>query len=211
MMKKFTFFTLFLMIVAVAVIGCSPYYTLYQLKNAYENQNIDNINQQIDFPKLQQNLKSQLTSALNKKAENITNLPLLKVFDIKIQPQTMIEKLVNQSVDNAVTPNNVKQLFTDITKVDKNTQLLGGLVAVALDKINIQALITARNQAELQRMVIKQLNAPNPNPSSQTTSTVYCGFYCFKVDTQVHGYPITVKMQRQGVLDWKIVGIKLPI
>lgn len=211
MMKKFTFFTLFLMIVAVAVIGGSPYYTLYQLKNAYESQNIDSINQQIDFPKLQQDLKSQLTPALNKKAEKITNLPLLKAFDINIQPQTMIEKLVNQGVDNAVTPNGFKQLFTNITKVDKNSQLLGGLMAVALDKIDIQALITARNQAELQRMVIKQLNAPNPNPSNQQTSAVYCGFHCFKVDTQVHGYPITVHMQRQGLIDWKIVGIKLPI
>lgn len=199
------------MILVVVVIGSSPYYTLYRLKNAYENQDVDSINQQIDFPKLQQNLKSQLIPTLNKKAEKITNLPLLKALDINIQPQTMIEKLVNQSVDNAVTPNSVKQLFTDITKVDNNTQLFGGLVAVALDKIDIQALIMARNQAELQQTLIKQLNAPNPNPSNQPTAFHYCGFNCFKVDTQVQGYPLTVQMQRQGLIDWKIVGIKLPI
>lgn len=210
-MKKLSIFCIFLMILVVVVIGGSPYYTLYRLKNAYENQDVDSINQQIDFPKLQQNLKSQLIPTLNKKAEKITNLPLLKVLDINIQPQTMIEKLVNQSVDNAVTPNSVKQLFTDITKVDNNTQLFGGLVAVALDKIDIQALIMARNQAELQQTLIKQLNAPNPNPSNQPTTFNYCGFNCFKVDTQVQGYPITVQMQRQGLIDWKIVGIKLPI
>lgn len=210
-MKKLSIFCIFLMILVVVVIGSSPYYTLYRLKNAYENQDVDSINQQIDFPKLQQNLKSQLIPTLNKKAEKITNLPLLKALDINIQPQTMIEKLVNQSVDNAVTPNSVKQLFTDITKVDNNTQLFGGLVAVALDKIDIQALIMARNQAELQQTLIKQLNAPNPNPSNQPTAFHYCGFNCFKVDTQVQGYPLTVQMQRQGLIDWKIVGIKLPI
>lgn len=75
------------MILVVVVIGSSPYYTLYRLKNAYENQDVDSINQQIDFPKLQQNLKSQLIPTLNKKAEKITNLPLLKALDININPK----------------------------------------------------------------------------------------------------------------------------
>lgn len=210
-MKKFTVFVVFLVIVVISVIAGSPYFTLYQLKNAYETQNVNKITQHIDFPQLQQNIKSQLTPALTKKAENISNSPLLKAFNINLNSQSMIEKLVNQGVDNAITPNNIKQLSTNTTKVDRNTQLFGGLVAVALDKINIQTLITARNQTELQQMVIKQLNAPHPNPSNQETTFNYCGFRCFSVKTQIHGYPIDVTLQRQGLIDWKIVGVKLPI
>lgn len=210
-MKKFTIFVAFLIIVVISVIAGSPYFTLYQLKNAYETQNVNKITHHIDFPQLQKNLKSQLTPALTKKAENLTNLPLLKAFDIQLQPHMLIEKLVNQGVDNAITPNNVKQLLTNTTKVDRNTQLFGGLVAVALDKINIQTLITARNQTELQQMVIQQLNAPHPNPSNQETTFNYCGFRCFRIKTQIHGYPIDVTLQRQGLVEWKIVEIKLPI
>lgn len=85
------------------------------------------------------------------------------------------------------------------------------MIAIALGKIDAQALLTARNQAELQQQLVKQLNQPNKNASNKEVSMNYCGFNCFHVHTQVHGYPITVEMQRQGLINWQLTGIKLPL
>lgn len=210
MMKKFTFFFLFFIILAVAVIGGSPYWTLYQLKNAYDNHQSNFIIQHIAFPQLKQNLKSQLTPILTQKAKNFTDLPLVKTFAPNFDTNTMIEQIVNHSVDNAITPNNIQQLLNNTTNIDKNTQILGGLIAVSLDKINIQELITARNPTELQQTLVKQLNTPNKNTTHSEPKANYCGFYCFEIQTNVHGYPITVEMKRQNLINWQIVAVKFP-
>lgn len=207
-MKKIIVLCLFVMVV---IMGGSPYWTLYQLKNAYDSKDTDTIIHHIDFPKVKQNLKQQLTPVLHEKAQHLTQIPLLKTFNIHIDSQGMIEKMLNHSLDTTLTPSHVKLLLSNTSNIDQNTKILGGMIAIALGKIDIQTLLTARNQAELQQILIKQLNKPNPNASNKETAMKYCGFNCFNIHTQVHGYPITVKMQRQGLINWQVTAIQLPL
>lgn len=207
-MKKLLFLCLLLMVV---VIGGSPYWTLYQLKNAYDSQNAEKIIAHIDIPTVKQNFKNQLNPALTQKAKNLTNLPILKALNINLDPQNMVEKIVNHSVDSTINKNNLTLLLNNSINITENTQLFAGLVAIALGKIDIQTLITARNQAELQQMFVKQLSKTNPNANQSEPTFHYCGFNCFVVHTQVHGYPIDVQLQRQNLLNWQIVAVKLPV
>ena len=38
----------------------------------------------------------------------------------------------------------------------------------------------------------------------------YCGINCFSISGNVKGYPVTIEMQRQGFVEWKIVDVLLP-
>ena len=88
-------------------------------------------------------------------------------------------------------------------------------MAVAMDKIDIKDLILARNSAELNQKIKQQLQSPNPNATTATSQTQptthYCSFNCFEVTGQLHGYPLTLRLQRQGLIHWKIVGVTLPL
>ncbi len=201
-----------LVIIAAMIVG-SPYWALYQLKNAYNAKNATTINHYIDFPSVQSNLKQQLKSALIPKVKTLTSLPILQALNINIDADAIVTKMINQAVDNTVTANGVKSLLngqSSVANLDNNAKLLGGLTAVAMDKIEVKALITARGQDELMHKITEQLSRPNPNAIPIKDTATYCGFNCFAVQTQVKGYPITVTMQRQGLINWKIVGIKLP-
>lgn len=213
-MKKIIGLGILVLLVVVAVIFGSPYWTLYQLKNAYDAKDATVINEHVDFPKLQNNLKEQLTQSLVVKVKTFTQSPIMQALNVKVDENDMVSKMVNQAVDNTVTANGVKNLLTGQTAVanlDNNAKLLGGLTAVAMDKIDMQELLTARNQDELTAKVKEQLNRPNPNAVTVKDSAKYCGFNCFEVQTQVKGYPLTVSMERQGLINWKVVGVKLPL
>lgn len=121
-MKKF--FILFVVLL-ISAVGASPYWTLYQLKNAYENKDTDTIIGYIAFSPLQQNLKQQLAPVLYQKAQPLTQLPILKAFNIEINSQAMIDKMLNQSIEKTITANNVKLLLNNTSDIDQNTKILG--------------------------------------------------------------------------------------
>lgn len=197
-----------------AMVFASPYWALYQIKTAYDAQDATALNRYINFAQVQTDLKSQLTPILIAKAETITNSPLLKMLNIQIDAKHAVTDMVTQAVDNTVTPTGVSTLLagqTSLNQLDNNAKLLGGLLAVAMDKVDIQDLITARNQDELTAKVKEQLTRPNPKAVTVKDSAKYCGFNCFAVQTQVQGYPIKVEMARQGLLTWQIVKVKLPL
>ena len=213
-MKKILSLVVVFALIVVAVIFASPYWAVYQLKKAYDSQDTATINASIDFPRLQQSMKSQLSPVLIDKANKVAQSPILQLLNIELNPDDMINKLVSQAVDYSVTADGVNYLMTGksvTSQVETSVKLLGGLVAVAMDKIDIQDLITAKDPAELNQKIKQQLQAPNPNAdSSAKPQAHYCGFNCFQVNGQVRGYPLTLTMQRQGLVNWKIVGVKLP-
>lgn len=201
----------------------SPYYTLYQLKHAYDTHNVDIINSHIDFGSVQNDMKNQLKPVLVKKVQTLTQSPLAKLVGVKIDESTMIERLVTQAVDNGITPNTVKTLLTsqgNVSALDNHAKLLGGLTAVAMDKIKLTPesmldFATAKNTDELNQKLLTQVKASDMSKGGAKTDSKpkasYCGINCFTVQTQVQGYPLTVEMARQGFSDWQIVKIKLPI
>lgn len=213
-MKKVLSVLTVLALLIVAIVAASPYWAVYQLKKAYDTQDVATINAAIDFPQVQQSVKTQLSPVLIDKANKLAKSPVLQMLNINLHPDEMINKLVNQAVDNGVTADGVNYVLTGqavARNMDASVKLLGGLVAVAMDKIDIKDLITAKDSTELNQKIRQQLQAPNPNPTPQNKpSARYCGFNCFEVNGQVRGYPLTLTMQRQGLVDWKIVAVKLP-
>ena len=213
-MKKVLSVVAVLALMVVAIIAASPYWAVYQLKKAYDTQDVATINAAIDFPQVQQSVKTQLSPVLIDKANKVAKSPILQMLNIELHPDEMINKLVNQAVDNGVTADGVNYVLTGqavARNMDASVKLLGGLVAVAMDKIDIKDLMIAKDSTELNQKIRQQLQAPNPNPTPQNKpSARYCGFNCFEVNGQVRGYPLTLTMQRQGLVDWKIVAVKLP-
>lgn len=213
-MKKFLSILAVLALMVVAIVFASPYWAVYQLKKAYDTQDVSTINAAIDFPQVQQSIKTQLSPVLIAKANTIAKSPILQMLNIELNPDEMINKLVNQAVDNSVTADGVNYVLTGqsvASNINTSVKLLGGLVAVAMDKIDIKDLIMAKDSIELNQKIRQQLQAPNPNPAPQgEPSAHYCGFNCFEVHGQVRDYPLTLTMQRQGLVGWKIVAVKLP-
>lgn len=213
-MKKVLSVVAVLALMVAAIVAASPYWAVYQLKKAYDTQDAATINAAIDFPQVQQSVKTQLSPVLIDKANKLAKSPILQMLNIELHPDEMINTLVNQAVDNGVTADGVNYVLTGqavARNMDASVKLLGGLVAVAMDKIDIKDLITAKDSTELNQKIRQQLQAPNPNPTPQNKpSSRYCGFNCFEVNGEVRGYPLTLTMQRQGLVGWKIVAVKLP-
>ena len=65
--------------------------------------------------------------------------------------------------------------------------------------------------AQLKSSDVTKGNASNGNSETSKPTASYCGINCFKVTTQVQGYPLNVEMVRQGFSDWQIVKVKLPL
>ena len=63
--------------------------------------------------------------------------------------------------------------------------------------------IMEKQAAELEQQVAQGSDSDKPKLS-------YCGINCFTISGQVKGYPLTIEMQRNGLIDWKIVDIVLP-
>lgn len=214
MTKKTVSVILVLALIISAMVFASPYWALYQIKTAYDAQDATTLNRYVNFSQVQTDLKSQLTPVLIAKAETVARSPLLQVLNIQIDTKNAVTDMVTQAVDNTVTPTGVSALLsgqTSLNRLDNHAKLLGGLLAVAMDKINLTELITTRNQDELTDKIKEQLNRHNPNPVTVKDSASYCGFNCFAVQTQVRGYPLTINLERQGLVNWKIVGVKLPL
>ena len=151
-MKKLLSLLITLVLIVVAWVFASPYWAVYQLKKAYDAQQADTISAAIEFTQLQQSVKSQLTPVLVEKANHVAKSPVLQMLNIELNPDDLVSKMVNQAVDNTVTPEGVQYALTGhaTSELLKTTvKLLGGLVAVAMDKIDIKDLILARNSAEL--------------------------------------------------------------
>ncbi|OXL15344.1 hypothetical protein CAN34_13795, partial [Psychrobacter sp. DAB_AL32B] len=63
--------------------------------------------------------------------------------------------------------------------------------------------IMEKQADELEKQAAKGSDSEKPKLS-------YCGINCFNISGQVKGYPLTIEMQREGLIDWKIVDIVLP-
>lgn len=222
MKKIITLFTLIVLLM-IGWFFASPYYTVYQLKNAYTNHDTQTINHYIDFPSVQADIKNQLTPVLVKKVQTLTQSPLAKLLNLQVDEKSMVEKLVTQAVDNTVTPTGVSNVLsgqTSMKNLDNNAKLLGGLTAIAMDKIKLNPetladLVIAKNTEELNQKLLTQLKASDMANGGRVENNQpiasYCGINCFTVQTQVQGYPLIVTMARQGFATWQIIGVKLPL
>ncbi len=219
-MKKLITLLLLLVIIAVAIYAGSPYYSAYQLKKAYDAKDGATIAAAIDYEQLRPSVQTQLTG---KFANTMTQYPL--VAEIGGEPLTQAaNEFINQAVDGAITPENIERLINTQGQANTATKELAAAWAIASNQVDlkylIQDLITQRGNVEavvknqMQQVMQKQAaeleqQAAQGSDKDQPTLS-YCGIDCFTISGPVKGYPLIIEMQRDGLVNWKIVNVVLP-
>ncbi|WP_230656312.1 DUF2939 domain-containing protein [Psychrobacter sp. I-STPA10] len=219
-MKKFITFLFFLLILCVAVFAGSPYYTAYQLKNAYDAKDGAAIANQIDYDSLRPNIQSQLNT---KFANTLSDYPMVAQLGGTALTQAA-DEFIDRSVEGAITPQNIERIITTQGQANQATKELAAAWAIASNQVNLQNLIqdliiqrgdidaVVKNQMQI--MMDKQAETLEAHVAQGEDSNKpqlnYCGINCFAISGNVKGYPVTVEMQRQGLIEWKIVNVVLP-
>lgn len=216
-MKKVLGFLLFIVILVVVVIGASPYYQLYQAKQAYRAGEYDKVLAMMDYEQIQTHLKQELNARFDTTLNSNTSLAQLSAIfpDAKVAIKSKGQEFIDSSVDNAITADNLgKLLANDITPESKK---LAAAWAVASDYVDYEKLIKDAmtkgiNKAALaQESVVKErVVAKFGKPASDDVKLSYCGFDCFKVTGGVSGQPVGVHLYRDGLIHWKIKQIDVP-
>ncbi len=102
-------------VVAIAGGGAyySPYLTLNKMRNATENQNVDALAQEINFPELRVSIKESVKNQVLKQIAGAkVGTSGDKLSLPKLTPE-LVEKTVNPMVDQLVTPEGLDQLINN--------------------------------------------------------------------------------------------------
>jgi Protein of unknown function (DUF2939) len=102
-------------VVAVASGGFyySPYLTLNKIRNATENQNVDALAKEINFPELRVSIKESVKTQVLKQIAGVeTGTSGGQSATHKMTPE-LVEKMVNPMVDKLVTPEGLEQLINN--------------------------------------------------------------------------------------------------
>lgn len=219
-MKSLKFILITLIVVAIAVFAGSPYYTAYQLKQAYDAHDGTALASHINFDQLQPNIENQLTS---KFSNTLQQYPLVAQLGGDALNQAANE-FISSAVSNAITADNVTRLIDTQGQANQATKELAAAWAIASNKVNlrelVQDIIVQRGdiQAVIQnqmQQVIKQQSGElqqhvESGEDSSKSKLSYCGINCFTISGQVKGYPLTLEMTREGLIGWKVVNVVLP-
>lgn len=209
-----------LIVIAVAIFAGSPYYSAYQLKNAYDAKDGATIATAIDYEQVRPSVQNQLTSQF---ALTMTKYPLVAELGGAALSEAA-NGFITQAVDGAITPQNIEKLINTQGQANTATKELAAAWAIASNQVDLKNLIqnliiqrgdvnaVVKNQmqqimdkqaAELEQQVAQGTDSDKPTLS-------YCGINCFNISGQVKGYPLTIEMQREGLINWKIVDVVLP-
>ncbi|MEC5209757.1 hypothetical protein RCH20_000809 [Psychrobacter sp. PL15] len=219
-MKNLKALLILLVVIAITIYAGSPYYSAYQLKNAYDAKDGATIAAAIDYEQVRPSVQTQLTS---KFANTLTLYPL--VAELGGQPlKQAANNFITQAVNGTITPQNIEKLITTQGQANSATKELAAAWAIASNQVDlknlIQDLIVQRGDVnavvnnQMQQIMKKQSTELAQQVARGTDSDrptlSYCGINCFTISGQVKGYPLTVMMARDGLIDWKIVDIILP-
>ena len=219
-MKKLTILLSLLVVIAVAIVAGSPYYSAYQLKKAYDAKDGATIAAAIDYEQLRPSINKQLT---DKFAATMNQYPAIAELGGDALTQAADEFIV-QAVDGAITPENIEQLIDTQGQANTATKELAAAWAISSNQIDLKILIrdmivqrgdvNAVVKNQIQNMMTKQADELEQHVAKGTDSAKptlnYCGINCFTISGQVKGYPLTINMQRQGLITWKIIDVILP-
>ena len=219
-MKSLKFILITLIVVAIAVFAGSPYYTAYQLKQAYDANDGAALASHINFGQLQPNIENQLTS---KFSNTLQQYPLVAQLGGDALNQAANE-FISSAVSNAVTADNVTRLIDTQGQANQATKELAAAWAIASNKVNLRELvqdiivqrgdIQAVIQNQMQQVIKQQSGELQQHVESGEDSSKpklsYCGINCFTISGQVKGYPLTLEMTREGLIGWKVVNVVLP-
>ncbi len=219
-MKKLISLLILLIVIAIALYAGSPYYSAYQLKNAYDAKEGASIAAAIDYEQVRPSIQTQLTDDF---AATMREYPLVAELGGDALKQAA-DNFIAQAVDGAVTPQNVERLIDTQGQANTATKQLAAAWAIASNQVDLRGLIqdliiqrgdmsaVIENQTqmvmqkqadEISRQAVQSADSDKPTLS-------YCGINCFMISGQVKGYPLTVEMARDGLVNWRIVDVVLP-
>lgn len=161
----------------------SPYLAMQGLRSGFLSRNADQVNQYIDYPSLQSDIKAQLGSMM---LRNMQSDPEMAANPFSGFAMAMITPMVNSMVDTYVTPSGMKSVLEA-----SSTQ--------QSDAIKDQ---TAQNLVERKKEFDKAL---------QKTSIGYDGLNKFQLTaTADDGKKTKLVFNRQGFAEWKLKSVLLP-
>lgn len=219
-MKKLFAFILLIIVIAVVVYAGSPYYSAYQLKNAYDNKEGATIAAAIDYERVRPSIYNQLSQNFS---NTLSQYPL--VAELGGTPlEQAADNFISQAVEGAITPDNIEKLINTQGQANNATKELAAAWAIASNQVDLKNLIqdliiqrgdinaVVKNQMQLvmQKQASELEQQATQGEDSDKPELSYCGINCFTISGQVKGYPMTVEMQRQGLLNWQIVDVVLP-
>lgn len=219
-MKKLFAFIMLIIIIAVVVYAGSPYYSTYQLKKAYDAKDGATIAAAIDYERVRPSIYKQLADNF---ADTLRKYPL--VAELGGAPlEQAADNFISQAVEGAITSDNIERLINTQGQANNATKELAAAWAIAGNQVDlknlIQDLIIQRGDInavvknQMQQVIKKQAGELEQQATQGVDGDMptlsYCGINCFTISGQVKGYPLTIEMQRQGFITWKIVDIVLP-
>lgn len=172
---------------SVAAVGgyylASPYLAIQGLRSGFLSRNTDQVNQYIDYPSLQSDLKEQLGSMM---LRSMQSDPEMAANPFSGFAMAMITPMVNSMVDTYVTPSGMKSVLEA-----SSTQQSGAIQ----DQ-------TAQNLVERKKEFDKALHK---------TSMGYDGLNKFQLTaTADDGKKTKLVFNRQGFAEWKLKSVMLP-
>ena len=172
---------------SVAAIGgyylASPFLAIQGLRSGFLSRNADQVNQYIDYPSRQSDLKAQLGSMMLKTMQSD---PEMAANPFSGFAMAMITPMVNSMVDTYVTPSGMKTI----------------LEASSTQQSVASQDQTAQNLVERKREFDKAL---------QKTTMGYDGLNKFQLMVTAHdGKNTKLVFNRQGFAEWKLKSVILP-
>lgn len=160
----------------------SPYLAVNSLKSAIENRDSEAIEKQVDFPALRASLKEQAKASMLKSLqEEMSTNPFAALGMALAGP------MVDSMVDATVTPAGLRQLLASGSLPDANRQNTGEQVG--------------------------EVSAPSRD-SFKSVSMAYQSFNRFHVSIKPNEadlQPIKLLLSRDGLVNWRLNGISLPL
>lgn len=205
-MKKMLKVVVLAVLLVCAVVFVSPYWTLYRIKSAYDNQEYEKMLSYVNFESVQGSLKSELTQKVNHFSSSTAG-DVLAVFVGQDKFSEFGNSLVERGVEQVVTHENVLAALQG----DVSYETMGFVVvlAVVLGYVDVSELMTDSLVMGMEQAIAKQTQNLSQDDIAQKYSYGYCGINCFYVETQMLNSPLRLIFHRQGVLGWQMSEVKL--
>ena len=124
-----------LIVIAVAVYAGSPYYSAYQLKNAYEAKDGAAIAATIDYEQVRPSIQHQLTDQF---ATTMTKYPLIAELGGDALTQAA-DGFITKAVDGAITPQNIEKVINTQGQANTATKELASQAIRSISETSFKA------------------------------------------------------------------------
>jgi hypothetical protein len=160
----------------------SPFLAVNSLKSAIESRDLESIEKQVDFPALRVSLKEQVKASMMKSLQEEMSTNPFAALGI-----ALAGPMVDSMVDATVTPAGLRQLLASGSLPDANKQITGEQVG--------EASVPSRD-------IFKSV------------SMAYQSFNRFQVSikpSEADQKPVKLLLSRDGLVNWRLNGISLPL